>query len=117
MLRDTYNYFGCKPGFPTFRYDIIDAVKDPEGPFLCLPKIFDLRSDITTKALDESGWAVVINEQEESFKIQDLGAEDFHARPQPPNVRSVPERSAEGPERQARQVHRLRRQSDARHRH
>lgn len=77
LLRDTYNYFGCKPGFPTFRYDIIDAVKDPEGPFLCLPKIFDLRSDITTKALDESGWAVVINEQEENFKIQDLERKIF----------------------------------------
>lgn len=72
QLRDTYHYFGCEPGVPTFRYDIIDAVKDPEGPFLCLPKIFDLRSDITTKALAESGWAVVVNEQEESFKIQDL---------------------------------------------
>lgn len=77
LLRDTYNYFGCQPGFPTFRYDIIDAVKDPEGPFLCLPKIFDLRSDITTKALDESGWAVVINEQEENFKIQDLERKIF----------------------------------------
>ena len=42
QLRDTYHYFGCEPGQPTFRYDIIDAVKDPEGPFLCLPKIFDL---------------------------------------------------------------------------
>jgi len=77
LLRDTYNYFGCKPGFPTFRYDIIDAVKDPEGPFLCLPKIFDLRSDITTKSLDESGWAVVVNEQEENFKIQDLERKIF----------------------------------------
>ncbi len=77
QLRDTYHYFGCKPGFPTFRYDIIDAVKDPEGPFLCLPKIFDLRSDITTKALAESGWAVVVNEQEESFKIQDLERKIF----------------------------------------
>ena len=77
LLRDTYNYFGCKPGFPTYRYDIIDAVKDPEGPFLCLPKIFDLRSDITTKALDELGWAVVINEQEENFKIQDLEKKIF----------------------------------------
>lgn len=62
QLRDTYHYFGCEPGLPTFRYDIIDAVKDPEGPFLCLPKIFDLRSDITTQALAEKGWAVVINE-------------------------------------------------------
>ena len=77
LLRDTYNYFGCKPGFPTFRYDILDAVKDPEGPFLCLPKIIDLRSDITTKALDESGWAVVINEQEENYKIQDLEKKIF----------------------------------------
>ena len=77
QLRDTYHYFGCEPGFPTFRYDIIDAVKDPEGPFLCLPKIFDLRSDITTKALAESGWAVVVNEQEENFKIQDLERKIF----------------------------------------
>ncbi|MDQ6632013.1 MAG: DEAD/DEAH box helicase family protein [Verrucomicrobiota bacterium] len=77
LLRDTYNYFGCKPGFPTFRYDIIDAVKDPEGPFLCLPKIIDLRSNITTKALDEGGWAVVINEQEENFKIKDLEKKIF----------------------------------------
>lgn len=77
LLRDTYNYFGCKPGFPTYRYDIIDAVKDPEGPFLCLPKIFDLRSDITTKALEESGWAVTVNEQDENFKIQDLEKKVF----------------------------------------
>ena len=77
QLRDTYHYFGCEPGFPTFRYDIIDAVKDPEGPFLCLPKIFDIRSDITTKALAEKGWAVVINEQEENFKIQDLERKIF----------------------------------------
>jgi type I restriction enzyme R subunit len=77
QLRDTYHYFGCKPGFPTFRYDIIDAVKDPEGPFLCLPKIFDLRSDITTKALAESGWAVFVNEQDENFKIQDLEKKIF----------------------------------------
>lgn len=77
QLRDTYQYFGCKPGFPTFRYDIIDAVKDPEGPFLCLPKIFDLRSDITTQALADGGWAVVINEQEENFKIQDLERKVF----------------------------------------
>jgi len=77
QLRDTYQYFGCKPGFPTYRYDIIDAVKDPEGPFLCLPKIFDLRSDITTQALADKGWAVVINEQEENYKIQDLERKIF----------------------------------------
>jgi type I restriction enzyme R subunit len=77
QLRDTYHYFGCEPGQPTFRYDIIDAVKDPEGPFLCLPKIIDCRSDITTQTLQEAGWTVVINEQEENFKIQDLERKIF----------------------------------------
>lgn len=76
-LRDSYKYFGCEPGFPTFRYDIVDAVKDPEGPFLCLPKIFDIRSDITTQALADNGWAVVINEQEENYKIRDLERKVF----------------------------------------
>ena len=72
LLRDTYHYFGCEPGNPTFRYDIIDAVKDPEGPFLCRPKIIDIRSDITTQSLEDTGWAVTINEQEENYKVQDL---------------------------------------------
>jgi len=77
QLRDTYQYFGCEPGQPTFRYDISDAVKDPDGPFLCLPKIIDCRSDITTKALGEAGWTVVIDEREESYKIQDLERKIF----------------------------------------
>jgi len=77
QLRDTYHYFGCEPGQPTYRYDILDAVQDPEGPFLCLPKIFDCRSDITTQALQESGWTVTVNEQEENFKVQDLERKIF----------------------------------------
>ncbi|MGA2220853.1 MAG: DEAD/DEAH box helicase family protein [Verrucomicrobiia bacterium] len=77
QLRDTYNYFGCQPGEPTYRYDIIDAVKDPEGPFLCTPKIVDVRTDITTQALEDAGWTVTVNEQDENFKIQDLERKIF----------------------------------------
>ena len=77
FLRDTYHYFGCEPGNPTFRYDIIEAVKDPEGPFLCRPKIIDIRSEITTQSLEETGWAVTINEQEENYKVQDLERKIF----------------------------------------
>lgn len=77
FLRDTYHYFGCKPGEPTFRYDIIDAVKDPEGPFLCRPKIIDIRSDITTQALEDTGWTVTVNEEEENYKVQDLERKIF----------------------------------------
>lgn len=77
QLRDTYHYFGCEPGRPTFRYDIVDAVKDPEGPFLCLHKIFDIKSDITTQALSDKGWSVTIDEREESYKISDLERKIF----------------------------------------
>src|SRR5207244_3653893 len=77
QLRDTYRYFGCEPGLPTDPYDIVDAVKDPERPFLCLPKIFDVRSDITPKALADKGWAVTIDEREENFKIKDLERKVF----------------------------------------
>lgn len=77
QLRDTYQYFGCEPGQPTYRYDISDAVKDPQGPFLCLPKIIDCRSDITTKSLRDAGWTILIDEREESFKIQDLERKIF----------------------------------------
>ncbi len=77
QLRDTYHYFGCEPGVPTFRYDILDAVRDPEGAFLCMPKIVDIRTDITTKALAEKGWTVTVNEQEENVKVQDLERKIF----------------------------------------
>jgi type I restriction enzyme R subunit len=77
QLRDTYHYFGCEPGEATFRYDIIDAVKDPEGPFLCTPKIVDVRTDITTKSLEEAGWTVTVDEKEENYKIQDLERKIF----------------------------------------
>lgn len=77
QLRDTYTYFDCKPGEPTYRYDIVDAVKDPEGPFLCLPTIIDCRSKITTDALSKAGWTVTISEQEETFKVRDLERKVF----------------------------------------
>lgn len=77
QLRDTYHYFGCEPGIPTFRYDILDAVRDPEGPFLCMPKIVDIRTDITTKALAEKGWTITVNEKEENVKVQDLERKIF----------------------------------------
>ena len=76
-LRDTYKFFGCESGEPTFRYDIIDAVNDPEGPFLCNPTIYDIKSDITTQALEDTGWTVTVNEQEETYKLKDLERKIF----------------------------------------
>jgi type I restriction enzyme R subunit len=42
-----------------------------------LPKIYDIRSEITTQALAENGWTVNINEEEESYKVNQLEKEIF----------------------------------------
>ena len=77
LLRDTYHYFGCEPGCPRSATTSSMRSKTPKGRSCACRKIFDIRSDITTKALDENGWAVTINEQEENFKIQDLERKIF----------------------------------------
>lgn len=55
QLLDTYKTFGCKPGEPTYSYDLLSGVKDG---FLINPIIVDARTDITTELLSEEGYAV-----------------------------------------------------------
>ena len=114
QLRDTYHYFGCEPGFPTYPLRHHRRRQRPGRPFLCLPKIFDLRSDITTQALAESGWAVVINEQEENFKIQDLERKIFTPARNRLMCEAFLKEAQRDPTGAARQVHRLRGQPDPR---
>lgn len=59
QLLDSYRTFGCESGDPTYRYSLLDGVNDPEGPFLVNPKVFDARTDISTKLLAEEGYAIV----------------------------------------------------------
>lgn len=67
-LRDTYETFGCQNKEPTFRYSLIQGVKDG---FLVNPKVIDARTDITTDLLSEMGYSIVIEnedgEEEEKF--------------------------------------------------
>lgn len=58
QLLDSYRTFGCESGEPTYRYSLLEGVNDPEGPFLINPKVFDVRTDITTKLLAEGGYVV-----------------------------------------------------------
>ena len=53
MLLDTYTTFGCKSGEPTFRYSLIDGVKDG---YLVNPFVYDVRTEITTELLSEKGY-------------------------------------------------------------
>jgi type I restriction enzyme R subunit len=64
ILLDTYKTFGCESGLPTFRYSLLDGVK--EG-FLVNPVVVDARTEITTQLLSDDGYSVLMfreNEEE-----------------------------------------------------
>lgn len=78
MLRDTYSTFGCENGEPTFRYSLLDGVKDG---FLINPKVLDARTEITTQLLSDKGYAVGLpageGEEEEVFVSRDFEKKFF----------------------------------------
>jgi len=79
LLLDTYRTFGCEDGQPTFRYTLLDGVK--EG-YLINPTVVDARTDITTKLLSEQGFIVNItdnpaDEQSASFDQRDYERKFF----------------------------------------
>ena len=74
LLLDTYRTFGCESGQPTFRYSLLDGVKDG---FLINPTVVDARTDITTQLLSEQGFVVSFTddlgeEQEEAYKKREF---------------------------------------------
>lgn len=78
MLRDTYSTFGCEGGDPTFRYSLLDGVKDD---YLINPKVLDARTEITTQLLSDEGYAVVVpteeGEETETFVSRDFEKKFF----------------------------------------
>lgn len=79
QLLDTYVTFGCPSGEPTFRYSLVDAVKDG---YLVNPVAVDVRTDITTELLSEKGYAVMVEneegiETEETFFQRDFEKKFF----------------------------------------
>jgi hypothetical protein len=52
-LLDTYKTFGCDSAEPTFRYSLLDGVRDG---FLINPVVVDARTDITTQLLSDKGY-------------------------------------------------------------
>jgi len=77
LLLDTYRTFGCDSGQPTFRYSLLDGVK--EG-FLINPIVVDARTDITTKLLSEQGYAVMTPAGEEGQQEQSFVPKDFEKK-------------------------------------
>lgn len=81
-MLDTYRTFGCESGEPTFRYSLIDGVKDG---FLINPYVVDARTGVTTQLLSDQGFVVTTtdeegNELEEAFAGRDF-EKKFFAEP------------------------------------
>ena len=74
QLLDTYITFGCGQGEPTFRYSLVDGVRDG---FLVNPVVVDARTEITTQLLSDQGYALLVTtnegeEVEETFFQRDF---------------------------------------------
>ncbi|MBI5652394.1 MAG: DEAD/DEAH box helicase family protein [Chloroflexi bacterium] len=78
ILLDTYRTFGCEGGLPTFRYSLLDGVRDG---FLINPIVVDARTDVTTQLLSDEGYIVPIPSEgaddEETFKQRDFEKKFF----------------------------------------
>jgi len=74
LLLDTYRTFGCADSQPTYRYSLLDGVKDG---FLINPTVVDARSEVTTELLSEEGFVVEFTDgegedQKESYKQREF---------------------------------------------
>ncbi|NNN05068.1 MAG: DEAD/DEAH box helicase family protein [Elusimicrobia bacterium] len=74
LLLDTYRTFGCDDGQPTFRYSLLDGVKDG---FLVNPTVVDARSQVTTKLLSDQGFVVEFKDGEGDDKSQTFKQREF----------------------------------------
>lgn len=77
QLLDTYKTFGCPSGIPTFRYSLIDGVK--EG-FLLNPVVVDARTEITTELLADEGYSVMQENDDGELVEQTFFGKDFEKK-------------------------------------
>lgn len=78
LLLDTYRTFGCESGEPTFRYSLVDGVKDG---VLINPIVVDARTDTTTQLLSEQGFRVLFTDQETGDEgVETYAHRDFENR-------------------------------------
>ena len=77
LLLDTYRTFGCEDGQPTFRYSLLDGVKDG---FLINPTVVDARTEITTELLSEQGFVVEFKDDEGDDQKETYKQREFEKR-------------------------------------
>ncbi len=77
LLLDTYRTFGCENSQPTFRYSLLDGVKDG---FLINPTVVDARTEITTTLLSEEGFVVSFTDDTGEDQQQTYKQREFEKR-------------------------------------
>ena len=77
ILLDTYRTFGCETGEPTFRYSLVDGVKNG---YLIPPVVVDARTEITTELLSEQGYAVPAQTEDGETTTEYMKQSDFEKK-------------------------------------
>jgi len=77
QLLDTYKTFGCASGIPTFRYSLIDGVR--EG-YLLNPVVVDARTEITTQLLADKGYSVPVENEDGELVERTFFGKDFEKK-------------------------------------
>jgi len=77
QLLDTYKTFGCETGTPTFRYSLVDGVREK---YLLNPVVVDARTEITTELLSEEGYAVMQENEDGELVEQTFFGKDFEKK-------------------------------------
>lgn len=77
LMLDTYRTFGCENSQPTFRYSLLDGVKDG---YLINPTVVDARTEITTELLSEEGFVVSFTDDTGEDQQQAYKQREFEKR-------------------------------------
>lgn len=77
QLLDTYTTFGCASGEPTFRYSLLESVKNG---YLVNPIVADARTEITTELLSEKGYSLLVENEEGLEEEQTFFQNDFERK-------------------------------------
>ena len=77
MMLDTYRIFGCEGSEPTFRYSLLDGVR--EG-FLINPYVVDARTEITTQLLSDEGFVVEATDENGNEVKEAFAGKDFEKK-------------------------------------
>lgn len=77
QLLDTYKTFGCESGEPTFRYSLLEGVRNG---YLINPVVADARTEITTQLLSDKGYAVIITDEDGEEAEETFFGRDFEKK-------------------------------------